>query len=74
MIYPRCKTCAFWRKYRDNFTKPTIPQRYCECPKIDYQLEIKVSDEVSYGDSDQYSAYLIMGADFGCVHHKEKEE
>jgi hypothetical protein len=73
-IISRCKTCEFWKKYSDNSVNPGIPKGYCECPKIDYELDIKVSDEVTYGDSESWSAYLIMGADFGCVHHKEKEQ
>jgi hypothetical protein len=68
--YPRCKTCGFWKKYE----KEEIPQGFCECPKIFYMDEnIEVTDEVIYGDSDHYSAFLLMGADFGCVHHREKK-
>ena len=45
-----------------------------ESGKIQYSSEFGVTDSLFYGDAEDYSAYHMVGPDFGCIHFKEKED
>jgi hypothetical protein len=42
----------------------------CSCPKLIYQCIPLAPDELSYMDSEGYSAEFLTGQDFGCIHHQ----
>lgn len=70
-----CRTCKFWgiehptaiSKF-DNLI--TEKQKSCGSPKTVYMDENSLPiDGLGYMDGEGYQAVLVVGAEFGCVHH-----
>lgn len=63
----RCATCKWWG------TEPAEGESNrhdCSCPKLDYFNS--EDDGLNPVDAESYSAKVVTGKSFGCIHHEPK--
>jgi hypothetical protein len=69
-----CKNCEYF-KYSNSVIHPKY-QGECSNPNFIYtgDGEELVINGLGYWDYESYNAGFDVGAEFGCIHFKEKEE
>lgn len=61
-----------WKFARDYIKKHgSSHQGFCTSSKMDYDSVAKI-DGLAYIDSENWSAALLTGKDFGCIHFESK--
>lgn len=76
----RCSGCKYFKELDDNrFYKKEYQNTYGECnnEKFEYNddfdyNEKKETDKLLYQDNEHYSAWFLVGRNFGCIHWEEK--
>jgi hypothetical protein len=78
-----CGNCNYWKSFKPqkeckgmeswNFTG-SFKIGNCKNKKLEYDTYPNEADNLCYGDSEAYSAYLITAEKFGCIHWARKNE
>lgn len=76
----RCYECKYFKKLDDDsWNKKKYQNTYGECDnkKFEYKDDFdynkrKETDKLLYQDYEGYSAYFLVGCNFGCIHWEEK--
>ena len=74
-----CKDCAYWRdweKLTKNKEHTIDDYKTCMHPNMSHSSKnaLVALDSFALHARGSRFPYLITGPDFGCVHHKEKDE
>lgn len=79
----KCKDCIYFKPIKEKYPDIDRKNKYgdCKCNKFIY--DVYSSDEERermgkgdcflYEDAEGYSAWFVVGEDFGCIHFKKGE-